>query len=133
MSLVLAEPSTSDLVVDTADLLPFQRDIVKELLAHDGVSILGEGLGASAVVACLVAVDDALLRQRALGDPPYVTLIVGATDEAKVSVKERLAALFPRASPPPSSRRRRVGKSERNSTSAGASRSSRRESRVWTC
>jgi len=100
MSLVLAEPSTSDLVVDTADLLPFQRDIVKELLAHDGVSILGEGLGASAVVACLVAVDDALLRQRALGDPPYVTLIVGATDEAKVSVKERLAALFPRASPP---------------------------------
>jgi len=96
----LAEPSTSDLVVDTADLLPFQRDIVKELLAHDGVSILGEGLGASAVVASLVAVDDALLRQRALGDPPYVTLIVGATDEAKVSVKERLAALFPRASPP---------------------------------
>ena len=100
MSLVLAEPSTSDLVVDTADLLPFQRDIVKELLAHDGVSILGEGLGASAVVASLVAVDDALLRQRALGDPPYVTLIVGATDEAKVSVKERLAALFPRASRP---------------------------------
>ncbi len=100
MALVLAEPSTSDPVVDAADLLPFQRDIVKELLAHDGVCVLAEGLGASAVVASLVAVDDAHLRQRALGDPPYVTLIVGAAEEAKVSVKERLTALFPRAAPP---------------------------------
>ena len=50
MALVLAEPSTSDPVVDAADLLPFQRDIVKELLAHDGVCVLAEGLGASAVV-----------------------------------------------------------------------------------
>jgi DNA excision repair protein ERCC-4 len=100
MSLVLADASPSEAVVDGADLLPFQREITKELLARDGFCVLAEGLGASAVIAALVAVDDALSKTHVLGEPPMVTLIVGASEHAKVSVKERMTALFPRAAPP---------------------------------
>ena len=100
MSLVLAAPSTSDQVLDAAPLLPFQREIARALLERDGLAVLAEGLGASTVIAALVAVDDALQRARGLGEPGYVTLIVGATDGVKVSVKERLEALFPRARAP---------------------------------
>ena len=80
--------------------MPFQREITKELLARDGFCVLAEGLGASAVIAALVAVDDALSKTHVLGEPPMVTLIVGASEHAKVSVKERMTALFPRAAPP---------------------------------
>ena len=67
MSLVLADASPSEAVVDGSDLLPFQREIAKELLARDGFCVLAEGLGASAVIAALVAVDDALSKKHVLG------------------------------------------------------------------
>ena len=95
MALVLAEPSTSDPVVDAADLLRFQRDIVKADARPRRRVRLGRRIGRERRRRALVAVDDARLRQRALGDPPYVTLIVGAAEEAKVSVKERLTRAVP--------------------------------------
>lgn len=87
-------------MLDAAPLLPFQREITRALIERDGLAVLAEGLGASTIIAALVAVDDALHRARGLGETGYVTLIVGATDVAKVSVKERLEALFPRAAAP---------------------------------
>jgi len=107
MALVVAPPTSTDAanaVVDAApDLLPFQREIVRELVQRDGVCVLAEGLGASVVVAALVAIDDdANARERrANGEAGLNTIIVGATDEMKVSVKERLRALFPSASETP--------------------------------
>lgn len=102
MALVVAAPTAMDAacaVVDAApDVLPFQREIVRELVQRDGVCVLAEGLGASVIVAALVAIDaDASARERRQGKTALNTVIVGATDEMKVSVKERLRALFPSA------------------------------------
>ena len=100
MALVVASPSTSEAVLDASSLLPFQRAIARDVLDRDGVVVMAEGLGASSIIAALCAVDDALLRERPLGERGRVTLIVGATDAIKVSVKERAEALFPGARPP---------------------------------
>jgi DNA excision repair protein ERCC-4 len=102
MALVVAAPTAMDAanaIVDAApDVLPFQREIVRELVQRDGVCVLAEGLGASVIVAALVAIDaDANARERRQGKTALNTVIVGATDEMKVSVKERLRALFPSA------------------------------------
>ena len=100
MSLVLADASPSEAVVDGADLLPFQREITKELLARDGFCVLAEGLGASAVIAALVAVaPSASASARAVSSPHSCSHAHAA---ARVSPRARhlaIASLSSRARP----------------------------------
>lgn len=42
-----------------AGLLSFQQDCVEELLRNDGLTVIGQGLGLSTVVAALLAVHHA--------------------------------------------------------------------------
>jgi ERCC4-related helicase len=38
------------------DLLSYQRDMVTELLEHDGLTVMGKGMGLATVAAALLAV-----------------------------------------------------------------------------
>ena len=56
-------------------LLPFQQDIVEELLHSDGLTIMGKGLGLCTVAAAL------LMVHHATPDSGGVVIILGAASE----------------------------------------------------
>ena len=98
MALVALAPDV-DVIAD-ANLLPFQRQAAEELIAKDGLCVCAEGLGGAAIVAALIAHAAEEDRRVQLGDVPLVTIIIGANDAQKISIKERLGALFPRTPAP---------------------------------
>ena len=53
-------------------LLPFQQDIIEELLQSDGLTIMGKGMGLSTVAAALLMVHSATV------DSGGVIIILGA-------------------------------------------------------
>ena len=87
-------------VIADANLLPFQRQAAEELIAKDGLCVCAEGLGGAAIVAALIAHAAEEDRRVQLGEVPLVTIIIGANDAQKISIKERVGALFPRTPAP---------------------------------
>lgn len=73
-------------------LLPFQRSILQDLLQEDGLCVMAPGIGLHQVVAVLLRLQDARLR-----DPAQrgVVLVLGASAWQRDALRRELARIDP--------------------------------------
>lgn len=76
----------------TATLLPFQRSLIEELLEEDGLVVLSPGLGLQQVVAVLLRLQDARLRQPGQSG---VVLVLGASPWQRDALRRELRRIDP--------------------------------------
>lgn len=75
-----------------ATLLPFQRSLIEELLEEDGLVVLSPGLGLQQVVAVLLRLQDARLRQPGQSG---VVLVLGASPWQRDALRRELRRIDP--------------------------------------
>lgn len=75
-----------------AELLAFQRSIVEQMLAEDGLCVMAPGLGLHQIVAVLLRLQDVRLQNP---EQKGTAIIVGATPWQRTAIRQELARIHP--------------------------------------